>query len=133
MLRHLLRLSLAQRTITIRVDYLVRVISLLLLIGILTSCIPEEDAAAPVGSTSDGNVLRVGDVQILWGETSTTNVTFTAPFSETPKVTATPISIGGSALTINMVSANQSGFTLSSLISPQGHHTVYWQAMGKYK
>ena len=28
----------------IRVDYLVRVISLLFLIGVLTSCVPEEDA-----------------------------------------------------------------------------------------
>ena len=62
MLRHLLRLSLAQRTVTICVDYLVLVISLPLLIGILTSCVPKEDAAAPVGSTSDGSILRVGDV-----------------------------------------------------------------------
>ena len=44
MLRHLQVPRLAQKTITIRVDYLVRVISLLFLIGILTSCVPEEDA-----------------------------------------------------------------------------------------
>ena len=99
MLRHLQVPQLARRTIPIRVDYLVRVISLLLLIGILTSCVPEEDAAAPVGSTSDGNVLRVGDVQILWGETSTTNVTFTVPFSENPKVTVTPMGGVNSYLT----------------------------------
>ena len=111
-----------------------RVISLLLLIGILTSCVPEEDAAAPVGSTSDGNVLRVGDVQILWGETSTTNVTFTVPFSETPKVTATPTSRSGTSISsMNINSANQSGFTLTSISSPAGGHTAHWQAIGKYK
>ena len=134
MLRHLQVPRLAGRIIIIRVDYLVRVISLLLLIGILTSCIPEEEDAAPVGSTSDGNVLRVGDVQILWGETSTTNVTFTVPFSETPKVTAMPTSLPGSTMGApNIDSVNQSGFTLSSLSSPSVGHTAYWQAIEKYK
>ena len=113
MLRHLLRLSLAQRTITIRVDYFVRVISLLLMIGILTSCVPEEDAAE---STLDGNILRVGDVQILWGGdvTRNTNITFSAPFSEVPTV------IGMQTLNLTV-----SGFTTNV----DGN----WQAIGKYK
>jgi hypothetical protein len=84
MLRHLQVARLARRTITIRVDYLARVISLLFLIGVLTSCVPEEDA---VESSSSGGGANLGGSQMLWGSTSTSNtVTFSTPFTEPPVV-----------------------------------------------
>ena len=85
MLRHLQVPQLARRTITIRVDYLVRVISLLLLIGILTSCVPEEDA---VESNSSGSV-SLGNVKILWGTSNSANVTFSEAFKETSNINIT--------------------------------------------
>ena len=99
MLRHLPVSRLAHRTITIRVDYLVRVISLLLLIGLLTSCVPEEDAVE--GSGDD--YLRIGDKQILWGTSShtdsvnflaTVNFSESVPFTEIPVVTVSPLQGG---------------------------------------
>ena len=124
MLRHLPVPRLAHRTITIRVDYLVRVINLLLLIGLLSSCVPEEDAVE--GSGDD--YLRIGDKQILWGVSTSSTVTFSESFSETPTVT-----IG----TVGCVAANNqeisslsmSGFTASGC-NPTSFH---WQAIGKYK
>ena len=83
MLRRLQVPRLAQKTITIRVDYLVRVISLLFLIGVLTSCVPEEDA---VESSSSGGSASLGDAQILWGHSTSSEVTFSTPFTEKPEV-----------------------------------------------
>ena len=117
-LRHLSLPCLAQKTITIRVDYLMRVITFLLLIGVLTSCVPEEDAVE--SSSSDGNILRVGDVQILWGNTLRGTVTFIAPFSEIPTIMG-----GGSA----------SGISKSEFFAMTGGGgtPLPWQAIGKYK
>ena len=63
-----------------------RVISLLLLIGILTSCVPEEDA---VESSSGSNSISLGDVKILWGTSNSQNVTFSEAFKETSNINIT--------------------------------------------
>ena len=103
-------------------------ITLLMMMGILASCVPEEDAAE--GSGDD--YLRIGDKQILWGKTSTTNVTFSVPFSETPTISAVPTTVSGYTTTVS-VTVNNTGFTLSSLSTPSGNTIVHWQAIGKYK
>ena len=108
----------------IRVDYLVRVISLLLLIGILTSCVPEEDA---VESSSSGGGASLGGAQILWGtsyspDNTTTSVVFSNSFSEIPVV------ILSASNTISQCGASNisvSGFSFS------GCPSASWQAIGR--
>ena len=126
MLRHLPVPRLAHRTITIRVDYLVRVISLLLLIGLLTSCVPEEDAVEGSGD----NYLRIGDKQILWGVSTSSTVTFSESFSETPTVTTSSYQPGSSTSAIEaaLKSLDKNGFTVFYTGS-----SFHWQAIGKYK
>jgi len=105
-------------------------ITLLMMMGILTSCVPEEDAVEGSGD----NYLRIGDVQIIWGETSTTNVTFSILFSETPTITTTPTTpSSGYSTNVSLSSVSKEGFTLTSLGTPYGNMTVHWQAIGKYK
>ena len=129
MLRHLPVPRLAHRTITIRVDYLVRVISLLLLIGLLTSCVPEEDAVE--GSGDD--YLRIGDKQILWGQTTSKDVTFSKQFSEPPTViTSTKeSSVNGCCFNFPVLNIQTNSFSL--VYTPNGGTVVHWQAIGKYK
>ena len=128
MLRHLQVPRLAQKTIMIRVDYLVRVISLLLLIGILTSCVPEEDA---VESSSSGGGASLGGAQILWGSSTSSTVTFSTPFTETPVVTATPINTACAYAFIQIydnssgVGKGKTGFTYI------GCSSFDWQAIGR--
>ena len=111
----------------IRVDYLVRVISLLLLIGILTSCVPEEDA---VESSSSGGGASLGGAQILWGISTSHSVTFSTPFTETPIVTATPGVAGctnDAYITIssdNATGKNKTGFEFAC-------SAFQWMAIGK--
>ena len=88
-LRHLSLPCLAQKTITIRVVYLVHVISLLFLIGVLTSCVPEKDA---VESSSSGGGASLGDARILWGYSTSHNVIFSTPFTEVPVITVSAVS-----------------------------------------
>ena len=106
----------------IRVDYLVRVISLLLLIGILTSCVPEEDA---VESSSSGGA-SLGDAQILWGHSTSSEVTFSTPFTEKPQVLITRTSSSCSSV----VSRDNTTTTKFEVNNCNGFS---WQAIGKYK
>jgi hypothetical protein len=107
----------------IRVDYLVRVISLLLLIGILTSCVPEEDA---VESSSSGGGANLGGAQILWGNydnyDNNTAIIFSNPFTEIPTVTITSKCYNPKILTVN----------LDSFTAGHGcRNTLYWKAIGR--
>jgi hypothetical protein len=137
MLRHLPVPRLAHRTIAIRVDYLVRVISLLLLIGLLTSCVPEEDAAELTGveevAVENGDdYLRIGDVQILWGSSTSSTVTFSTPFTETPVITTAPTeSFCNGAIRISD-NATHSGKSKMGFSYPTCN-SFDWQAIGKYK
>ena len=106
----------------IRVDYLVRVISLLLLIGILTSCVPEEDA---VESSSSGGGAILGDVQILWGKNAVHTVTFNTAFTEIPSVT---VSGESGFLILGQDNVSTTGFQVSPT-----NVKFSWQAIGKYK
>ena len=102
----------------IRVDYLVRVISLLFLIGVLTSCVPEEDA---VESSSSGGGANLGGSQILWGSSTSNTVTFSTPFTEPPIVVT---SFCGSHSGADNVTVTRTGFTtVCTMFS--------WQAIGR--
>ena len=105
----------------IRVDYLVRVISLLFLIGVLTSCVPEEDA---VESSSSGGGASLGDAQILWGHSTSLEVTFSTPFTEKPQVliTGTDGSICGGVARDNSTTTKFQVYNCSSFS---------WQAIGR--
>ena len=122
MLRHLQVPRLAGRIIVIRVDYLVRVISLLLLIGILTSCVPEEDA---VESSSSGGGANLGGAQILWGKVNAsdniTTVTFSNSFSEIPVVILSAS---------HTTSCGASNISVSGFVAA-GCPGVSWQAIGR--
>lgn len=111
----------------IRVDYLVRVISLLLLIGILTSCVPEEDA---VESSSSGGGANLGGSQMLWGSSTSSTVTFSTPFTETPNITITGLSArcsGGYVTPPDNNSAlSTTGFQVHSCTDG-----FNWQAIGR--
>lgn len=103
----------------IRVDYLVRVISLLFLIGVLTSCVPEEDA---VESSSSGGGASLGDARILWGEVNSAgSVTFSSPFTEIPSVVTSFCKSGPGG---DNVTVTRTGFT-----SPCTNFS--WQAVGR--
>ena len=107
----------------IRVDYLVRVISLLFLIGVLTSCVPEEDA---VESSSSGGGANLGGSQMLWGSSTSNTVTFSTPFTETPVIIATP-SVGGCGdryITDNGSGKSRTGFEYDC-------PAFDWQAIGR--
>ena len=103
----------------IRVDYLVRAISLLLLIGILTSCVPEEDAVE--SSLSGGASL--GDAQILWGHSTSSEVTFSTPFTEKPQVFITATN-GGCNTTVARDNTTTTKFGTNC-------NSFSWQAIGR--
>ena len=127
MLRSIPLRSLAKGTITIRVDYLLRVISLLLLIGLLTSCVPEEDS---LEGGSKSNLLRMGDVQILWGVGSLPDtITFSEPFSEIPVITT------DAGCSCQVSNASTTGFTFSAVQAGYIYSIsdFRWQAIGRYK
>ena len=85
---------------------------------------PEEDAVEGSGD----NYLRIGDKQILWGVSTSSAVTFSKSFSETPTVTIG--TVGCSAANNQQIgSLSMSGFTASGC-NPTSFH---WQAIGKYK
>ena len=107
----------------IRVDYLVRVISLLFLIGVLTSCVPEEDAVESSSSGGGGAIL--GDVQILWGKNAVHTVTFNTAFTEIPSVT---VSGESSQLVLGQDNVSITGFRVFPT-----NVEFSWQAIGKYK
>ena len=111
----------------IRVDYLVRVISLLLLIGILTSCVPEEDA---VESSSSGGGANLGGSQILWGSSTSNTVTFSTPFTETPNITITGLAAECTRSFVyapdNNSALSATGFSVSGCAG-----SFNWQAIGR--
>ena len=106
----------------IRVDYLVRVISLLLLIGILTSCVPEEDA---VESSSSGGGANLGGSQMLWGSSTSNTVTFSTPFTEPPVVVTSFCETGTHPSGGDNITVTKTGFTTSFCTA------FSWQAIGR--
>ena len=111
----------------IRVDYLVRVISLLFLIGVLTSCVPEEDA---VESSSGSNSISLGDVKILWGTSNSRNVTFSEAFKEVPNIQLTGLDNTCSASFL-MISTPDNGSLAGFTMPYDCHGSFHWQAIGR--